>query len=126
MKNIVKVGVIFDQPSTIGGGFTHAINLCEDIFSINNKEIEFKYYCFNNNAHRALLDKKISSKIIKFNFLDKLLLKFWSIFFNNKIINLFKNSPLDNFFKDEDIDLVLFTNPSTESIFLKNTNLSVF
>lgn len=122
MKNIVKVGVIFDQPSTIGGGFTHAINLCEDILSIKNKEIEFKFYCFNNNAQKALVDKKISSKIIKFNFLEKLLLKFWSIFFNNKIINFFKNSPLDNFFKDEGIDLVLFTNPSTESIFLKKTN----
>ncbi len=118
-----NIAVILDQPENTGGGFTHSINFCEDIKSKNkNENIVYNFYCFNNQSYEHLKKKKISTKIIKYTFFDLFIKKIMMIFYKSNFVKLFGISHFEKELLKDNIDLIFFTHPASESILLRKLN----
>ena len=122
MKEI-NIAVIVDQPKKIGGGFTHTISFCKDILTKNtNKNLNFKFYCFNEPTFINLEKQKIFSKIIKYSYFNIFINKIMMSSFKTTFFKLLGISHFEKVIINDKIDLVLFTHPSADSMLLRKTN----
>jgi glycosyltransferase involved in cell wall biosynthesis len=119
----INIAVIVDQPKKIGGGFTHTISFCKDILTKNtNKNLNFKFYCFNEPTFINLEKQKIFSKIIKYSYFNIFINKIMMSSFKTTFFKLLGISHFEKVIINDKIDLVLFTHPSPDSMLLRKTN----
>lgn len=118
-----NIAVILDQPEKTGGGFTHSINFCKDIQKKNkNKNLVFRFYCFNNQNYKNLKNNNIPTKIIKYTYFNLFIKKIMMTLYRNNFIKLFGLSYFEKELIKDKIDLIFFTHPASETVLLRKLN----
>jgi len=122
----IKLGVVFDQLLSVGGGFQQALNISKSL--VNSSEVSFKvvFFTIYKENIEALKEIGINCIYIKNNKITRAILKIRSRFNDElllKIINkLFGQNLFEKILTKENINLVYFISPSSWSNYLEKTN----
>jgi len=122
----IKLGVVFDQLLSVGGGFQQALNISKSL--VNSSEVSFKvvFFTIYKENIEALKEIGINCIYIKNNKITRAILKIRSRFNDElllKIINkLFGQNLFEKILTKENINLVYFISPSSWSNYLEKMN----
>lgn len=132
----MKIGIYVNQSSTSGGAFYESLSTA---LNFNDNNAELFYFSSNKDSKNYLKKEGLEVSFIRLNFFDRfllfirriILLYAASIIPGNvipvKIIKKFlpKHNKFERAFIDKKIDLIYFTSPETNSIYLENLNFII-
>lgn len=125
----IKVGVIFDQKISVGGGFTQSFEVVRFLKNNSNEYFEPIFFTIFKENLELFKDEDIDVKLIRLNIFQKLLMKLSTIIqanFFQKIYNkIFGINSFERILLNNNIDIVYFLSPSSWSLYLNKINFII-
>lgn len=122
----IKVGVIFDQKTSVGGGFTQSFEVVKFLKNNSNEFFEPIFFTIFKENLGLFNDEDIDVKLISLNIFQKLFMKLSTVIQSNyfqKIYNkLFGMNSFEKILFKNNIDIVYFLSPSSWSLYLNKIN----
>tara|TARA_B110000858_G_scaffold197360_1_gene258748 strand:+ start:7447 stop:8643 length:1197 start_codon:yes stop_codon:yes gene_type:complete len=116
----MKIGCFLSDVST-GGGHYLTKDFAKNIFKLNDNEHQIILINSAKNLNIFLEKNNLRHLNLKFNYIDKFLLRFWNVNFIRFFFNFFGiRSPIKNFVKKHKFDLLIFNSPSAYILHCKN------
>ena len=125
---MINLAVIFDSSEKGGGGFYQSISTAKLIKEIKENNIKKVFYSTSKETHEILKSKyNIDNELIKFSFIDKVLITLDEISIFSKILKKLKyRNPIHQISENKKIDLFYFLGPSNLVKLIKNSENSNF
>ena len=122
----IKLGVIFDQKVSVGGGFTQSFQTIKFLNSMSNDLFDPVYFTTFKENLILFKNENIKVNFLKFNLLEKCIMKISLLIKNNRMFNfyykLFGFNAFEKKLLKNKIDLVYFLSPSSWSLYLNKLN----
>jgi glycosyltransferase involved in cell wall biosynthesis len=124
---MINLAIIFDSIEKGGGGFYQSLSTVKLLKNINNSNVKQIYFCTSITTQKILKSHKIESRLIKINFIEKIINKLDEIEFFSLILKKlrFRNS-IHKISENDKVDLFYFLGPSNLVNLIKNTEQSNF
>ncbi|MDB2370984.1 glycosyltransferase [Alphaproteobacteria bacterium] len=107
----MKVGLIFDQKRSQGGGFYQSVNMVR--FFKKKTNLKFDTISFNKQISKDLILSGIDNNFIRLSFFDKIISFLFSKNFFLEFFIFFRlQTKIEKFFIKKNIDLLIFLSPS--------------
>ena len=72
---MINLAIIFDSIEKGGGGFYQSLSTVKLLKNINNSNVKQIYFCTSITTQKILKSHKIESRLIKINFIEKIINK---------------------------------------------------
>jgi glycosyltransferase involved in cell wall biosynthesis len=122
----IRLGVIFDQKKSFGGGYQQAINAALIAKELNSNKTEVLFFTTFKESQDDLTKYGINAILIRMSYINKCNLFLRRKIKNQKIIRLIKciqkNNPFEKILINRKIDLIYFLAPSNLAKDLETLN----